>query len=87
LKVEQNLSKFTKPSKFWFYDLFFLDVLARNNEEGPSLFSSLFRNNKIQTILKFLDEESSFTEDLKIIKSVPSKRFAKAVLNRIIYGF
>ena len=87
LKVEQNLSKFTKPSKFWFYDLFFLDVLARNNEEGPSLFSSLFRNNKIQTIFKFLDEESSFTEDLKIIKSVPSKRFAKAVLNRIIYGF
>jgi lycopene beta-cyclase len=87
LKAEQNLSKFAKPSKFWFYDLLFLDVLAQHNEDGPSLFSSLFRNNKIETIFKFLDEESSFTEDLKIIKSVPSKRFAKAVLKRIAYGF
>lgn len=87
LKGEQNLSKFTKPSKFWFYDLFFLDVLAQHNEEGPNLFSSLFKKTKIQTIFKFLDEESSLTEDLKIIKSVPSMRFAKAVLKRIIYGF
>jgi lycopene beta-cyclase len=87
LKGEQNLSKFTKPSKFWFYDLFFLDVLAQHNEEGPNLFACLFRKNKIETIFKFLDEESSLAEDLKIIKSVPSKRFAKAVLKRIIYGF
>ena len=87
LKEEQNLSKFTKPSKYWFYDLLFLDVLAQHNEEGPNLFSNLFRKNKIQTIFKFLDEESSLTEDLKIIKSVPSMRFAKAVLKRIAYGF
>ncbi len=87
LKGGQNLSKFTKPTKFWFYDLFFLDVLSQHNEEGPNLFSSLFRKNNIYTIFKFLDEESSFTEDLEIIKSVPSKLFAKAVLKRIMYGF
>ncbi len=78
LKTENDLSKFHKKSKFWFYDLIFLDVLANNNEEGSALFASMFKKADVKTIFKFLDEESTWIEDLKIILSVPPKRFIQA---------
>ncbi|MDP5082317.1 MAG: lycopene cyclase family protein [Winogradskyella sp.] len=83
LKHENDLSKFQKNKKYWYYDLLFLDVLANHNEEGSRLFSSMFKKAKITTILKFLDEESSLIEDLKIILSVPPKRFTQALFKRL----
>ncbi|WP_299367792.1 lycopene cyclase family protein [Winogradskyella sp.] len=83
LKQETDLSKFNKISKHWYYDLLFLDVLAKHNDEGADLFSSMFRRGNIETIFKFLDEESSLLEDLKIILSVPPKRFTQSLLRRM----
>ena len=83
LKSERDLSKFHKKSKFWYYDLVFLDVLANHNKEGAALFASMFRKANIKTIFKFLDEESNLLEDLKIILSVPSKRFIQSLLKRL----
>ena len=83
LKREEDLTKFHKKSKYWFYDLIFLDVLAHHNEEGAALFSSMFKKAKIKTIFRFLDEESTFIEDLKIILSVPPKRFLQAFIKRL----
>lgn len=83
LKSESDLSKFHKKSKFWFYDLIFLDVLANHNEEGAALFASMFRKTDVKTIFKFLDEESTLLEDLKIILSVPPKRFIKSFFKRL----
>jgi len=83
LKTENNLTKFHKKSKFWFYDLIFLDVLANYNNSGALLFSSLFKKANIKTIFKFLDEETSLIEDFKIIKSVPPKHFINSFLKRL----
>ena len=83
LKKENDLSKFYKHTKFSFYDLIFLDVLANYNEEGAQLFSRLFRKTSTKTIFKFLDEDSTLLDDLKIILSVPPKRFIQAFLKRI----
>lgn len=83
LKTKKDLSKFHKKSKFWFYDLIFLDVLANNNNEGAKLFSSMFRKGDVKTIFRFLDEESTLMEDLKIIMSVPPKRFVQMFLKRL----
>jgi len=83
LKTENDLSKFHKKSKFWFYDLIFLDVLTNNNEEGAALFASMFKKADVKTIFKFLDEESTWIEDLKIILSVPPKRFIQAFFKRL----
>ncbi len=83
LKKESDLSKFHRKKKYWFYDLIFLDVLANHNKEGSALFSSMFRKAKTETIFKFLDEESNYLEDLKIILSVPPKRFIQAFLKRL----
>lgn len=83
LKNEKDLSKFYKKTKYWFYDLIFLDVLANHNEEGAALFSSMFKKANTKTIFRFLDEESTFVEDFKIILSVPPKRFIQAFFKRL----
>lgn len=83
LKTNSDLSKFQKISKFWYYDVIFLDVLANNNKEGAVLFSSMFKKAKTKTIFKFLDEESTLIQDFKIILSVPPRRFIQALLRRL----
>lgn len=83
LKTTSDFRSFTKRSKFWFYDLLLLDVLSKHNDDGHRLFSSLFKKTPVTTIFKFLDEESSYLEDLKIITAVPPGRFVKALLKRL----
>ncbi|WP_298764543.1 lycopene cyclase family protein [uncultured Polaribacter sp.] len=83
LKTEKPLSKFHKKNKFWFYDLLFLDVLANENHLGANLFARLFQKNKTQQILKFLDNETTFLEDLKIMATMPSFKFMKVLFKRV----
>ena len=82
LKKEDDLSAFSKKTKFWFYDLLLLDVLANNNEKGSTFFASIFKKVNVKTILKFLGEESNLGEDLKIITSVSPKPFILAIVKR-----
>lgn len=84
LKHETDLSKFQKPTKYRFYDSIFLDVLAQHNDEGAVVFSSMFRKANIKTLFKFLDEESTLIDDLKIVMSVPPRRFIQAFLKRFL---
>lgn len=84
IKTEDDMRKFHKTTKFWFYDLLMLDVLSRENEIGSQLFSSLFQKTSLKTIFRFLDEESSMIEDLKIITAVPSGKFIRALWGRIL---
>jgi len=83
LKTENDLTQFSKRTKFWFYDLLFLDVLATNNGKGSTVFSDMFKRVNAKTIFKFLDEESTFLQDLKIMSSVSPKLFLSAIFKRI----
>jgi len=83
LKHSEDMSQFAKRNKFWFYDLLMLDVLAKDNAGGAKLFSGLFKNAKTLTILRFLDEDTTFHEDLKIMISVPQLKFSKALFQRL----
>ena len=84
LKKEDDLSMFARRTKFWFYDLLLLDVLANNNEKGSALFASIFKKVNVKTILKFLGEDSNIREDLKIITSVSPKPFVLAIVKRFL---
>ena len=83
LQKETDFRKFHKTDKFWFYDLLFLDVLFRRNDLGSTVFASLFRKGNPTLIFKFLDEETSFYEDLKVIWKCPKGLFARALFGRI----
>ncbi len=82
-KTEKSLRKFRKKSKFWVYDLLLLDVLAKSNQVGSKIFTALFKRNSTTRIFKFLDEETNFFEDLRIIFSLPPFRFIIASFRRI----
>ena len=73
-------------NRFWFYDLIFLDVLYEKNHLGKNLFSNMFKKNDPKTIFKFLDNKSSFFEELKIMFSFPKTIFLLAVIKRLIKG-
>ncbi|WP_309640044.1 lycopene cyclase family protein [Flavobacterium sp.] len=83
LSTENDFRKFHKKDKFWFYDLLFLDVLNRNNALGSNVFSALFQKGNPTLIFKFLDEETTFTEDLQVIWKCPKWLFMKALFRRI----
>ncbi|MHC0444506.1 lycopene cyclase family protein [Flavobacterium sp. 3-218] len=79
-----GMTTFHKKSRFWFYDLLLLDILHRNNELGSSIFSSLFKKGNPKLIFKFLDEETTFLEDVKVILKCPKIPFIKALF-RVIF--
>ena len=80
LQKETDLRKFHKKTKFWFYDLLLLDILDRKNELGASIFSSLFKKGSAALIFKFLDEETTFAEDLQVIWKCPKMPFIHALI-------
>ena len=91
-KVEQlidNIKSGVRPSanlmnkKFQRYDAIFLDVLEKRNDLGESLFTKFYTKNSIQDIFRFLDEETSFSEELKIMMSLYHPQFLKSFFKKI----
>lgn len=83
LQSHSDFRKFHKTNKFWFYDLLLIDILFRRNEIGSNIFSSMFKKAKASLIFKFLDEETSILEDLKVIWQCPKMPFLNALWRRI----
>lgn len=81
LQRETDFTKFHKRTKFWFYDLLLLDILDRKNELGSHIFSSMFKKGNPSLIFKFLDEETSFIEDIQVILKCPKMLFIKALFH------
>jgi lycopene beta-cyclase len=83
LKTQKDFRTFHKKTKFWYYDLLLLDILSRNNELGSQIFSSLFQKGNPALIFKFLDEETTLSEDLQVILKCPKAIFIKALFRTI----
>ncbi len=83
VETENDFTKFHNVDRFWFYDLLLLDILSKHNEKGSGIFSSMFKKAKPALILKFLDGETTFSEDLKVIWQCPKGLFMKALISRI----
>jgi len=82
LKTGKPLSTFYKKNRFWYYDLLLLDILYKKNQLGANIFSTMFKNISPQRIFKFLDEETSFPEELSIFIRMDKPLFMKALLGR-----
>lgn len=74
-----KIKDFHKNNRFWFYDLLLLEILYRHNELGNRIFSSLFRKGNPALIFKFLDEETTVIEDVKVVLKCPKIPFLKAL--------
>lgn len=87
LQQGKDLKQFHTKTKFWFYDLLLLDILDRHNELGASIFSSMFKKGNPTLIFKFLDEETTLYEDIKVILKCPRIPFISALIRSIHYLF
>ena len=83
LKKEQPLSRFGKRDRFWFYDMLFIDVLAKDNANGADLFRRMFQKNSSEVIFKFLDEKSSLWQEFQIMRSFNVEQFVRALCKRL----
>lgn len=72
-----------EPKRFRFYDNTLLHILYKNKMQGKKIFTSLFKKNKPQAVLRFLDNETSLKDELKIISSLPTWPFLKAALKQL----
>lgn len=68
------------PSRYHLFDSVMLQVMQRHGGEMHHIFTQLFRNNPVQRVFAFLDENQSFKEDLKILASLPPLPFIRALL-------
>lgn len=84
LQKNNDFTKFHKKNKFWIYDLLFIDVLFKTNALGSKVFSALFKKGNPVLIFRFLDEETSFLEDVKVMWKCPKIPFMKALFGRIL---
>ena len=66
------------PNRFRFYDSVLLQLLVSKNLEGREIFTRLFARNKASTVFKFLDNETSLQEELRLISTLQTLPFLKA---------
>ena len=73
-----KLSKTKKIKKrFFFYDSTLLHILSKNILPGKTIFSILFKKNCADRVLKFLDNETTLAEEIKLLNCLPKKIFIK----------
>ena len=60
------------PSRrYAIYDAMLLSILDRLPDKGRSIFVDLFEKNPLTRVFRFLDEEDSLWENLRLVASVP----------------
>ena len=70
-------------SRFYWYDSILLNVLSTKKMKGSDVFMRLFQRVPASLIFKFLDNETSFLEELKILRSMPAGKFLPAAIKEI----
>ncbi len=83
IKNNTALPTMYRPFRFRLYDELLLSILTETPQRGKEIFEQLFRRQPIQRILKFLDEKTSFYEELLIFIRLPIRLFLKSLLSRI----
>ncbi|GJM35013.1 MAG: lycopene cyclase [Saprospiraceae bacterium] len=76
-------AKASNFSRFKLYDSVLLYILEKNILPADYLFARLFKKNSFSDILKFLNERTTLTEELKIVKALPILVFSKVMLKEI----
>lgn len=73
-----------RPARFRLYDKILLEVLDKKELPASKIFLDLFRKNKVQDILDFLNEESSVLQELRIMNSVNKVHFLKPAFKKLL---
>jgi len=83
-RLLQSGSPFPTPAqrgRFRFYDSVLLHILQHRTLPGAAIFSTLFEKNSPAAVLKFLDNETSLPEELRLISTLPTWPFLSAAVS------
>ena len=83
LKEWWTFTKLKPHGRHQFYDTLLLDILARKNHLGSSIFEAMFKKRSPQLILAFLEERTTIWQELAIIWACPKKPFLSALFKRL----
>jgi len=75
--------KYEASARFRFYDSVLLDLLERKEPSGDAIFWRLFERNRGSEVFRFLDNDTSLLQELKLISSLPVPPFFRAALRRL----
>jgi lycopene beta-cyclase len=65
--------------QFHWFDALLLDIMQRQGETTRDLFAQLFRRNPVERVLRFLDEKTSWADNLRIMNSVSAGPFLYSI--------
>jgi lycopene beta-cyclase len=65
--------------QFHWFDTLLLDIMQRRGETTRDLFAQLFRRNPVERVLRFLDEKTSWADNLRIMNSVSAGPFMYSI--------
>lgn len=65
--------------QFHLFDTLLLDIMKRRGESTRDIFRQLFERNPVQRIFRFLDEQTSWADNLRIMNSVSPGPFIRSI--------
>jgi lycopene beta-cyclase len=65
--------------QFRLFDTLLLDIMQRRGETTRDIFTQLFANNPVERIFRFLDERTSWLDNLRIMNSVSAAPFMRSI--------
>jgi lycopene beta-cyclase len=65
--------------QFRLFDTLLLDIMQRRGEMTRTIFTQLFQRNPVERILRFLDEKTSWMDNLRIMNSVSAGPFMRSI--------
>ena len=75
-----NLS-WNRPFRFKFYDNILLNIASKWPDKLPDIFQEMFSRIPGDQVLKFLNEETNFIEEVNILRKLSFGIFIKSLLN------
>ncbi len=66
--------------RYRLYDRLMLEIMQAHGDQIKPIFTTLFKNNPIARVLRFLDEQASPAENALLIASLPPKLFLQAMV-------
>lgn len=84
MQQNETPAVYKQPNRFRFYDSVLLRILHERKITGADVFFRMFKKNKPANVLRFLDNESNFLQELIIMHSTDKAKFIPAAIKTII---
>ncbi|GAB3635292.1 lycopene cyclase family protein [Hymenobacter arcticus] len=65
--------------QFRLFDTLLLDIMQRRGETTRDIFTQLFERNPVERIFRFLDEKTSWADNLRVMNSVAPGPFIRSI--------